>query len=93
MTKKLNDIDIDDIKSEYEPVYDIFTNERDITYRIKRIIHNDLTETERRIILLYADQMSQRKVANALGVSTSLANIKINEIRMKIIDRLNEYTD
>lgn len=88
MTRIIKQIDIEEVKDEYKPVFDIFTNEDEKVYRLKWIIANVLDETERRIILIYTDCQSQRKVAQMLGISTSLANIKINQIRKKIKEEL-----
>lgn len=86
--KKINDIDINDLISEYSPNEDIFTSDNVMMVKLKRIIMNDLDEIDKRVILLYADLSSQRKVADILGVSTSTVNNKIKEIREKIINRL-----
>ena len=92
MTKKLNTKHLDKIEkieSDYIPHFDIFTNEDNLTYQIKKILWNDLTLIERRIIILYAELQSMREVANKLGVSTSKTFQVINDIRIKIKKILN----
>ena len=87
MTKKLNTKHLDKIEkieSDYIPHFDIFTDEDNLTYQIKKILWNDLTLIERRIIILYAELQSMREVANKLGVSTSKTFQVINDIRIKI---------
>lgn len=92
MTQKKNDTpSISDIETEYQPAFDILTEEANLTYQIKRIIFEHLDITERRIILLYAEKGSMREVGKALGISTSKTHQLITAIRKKIIDKLNEH--
>lgn len=88
MTKKLNEVDITEIEQDYYPYFDIFTEEQNKTYRLKYIVANQLSEVERRIILLYAELGSQREVAAKLGVSLATINIYITAIRKKIKELL-----
>ena len=85
MTKKLKrHFDIKDIEKEYEPKFDIFTDEGNLTYQIKRVIFEDLDIVERRILLLYAEKQSMRKTGKILGISTSKVHQIITNIRNKI---------
>ena len=79
---------IEQIENEYEPAFDILTEEDNLTYQIKRIIFEDLDITERRIILLYAEKESMREVGKALGISTSKTHQLITAIRTKIKNKL-----
>lgn len=92
MIKKIyrENINIDEIEEEYKPNESIFDDEDETTKKIKNIIFNELTDTERRIILLYSELESQRQVADKLRVSVTLANFVINDIRNKIITKLRE---
>lgn len=92
MIKKIyrENINIDEIEEEYKPNESIFDDEDETTKKIKNIIFNELTDTERRIILLYSELESQRQVADKLRVSVTLANFVINDIRNKVIKKLRE---
>lgn len=93
MTKALKPFDINQIEAEYCPAFDIFTDEPNLTYQIKRIIFEELDITERRIILLYADKGSMRETGKALGISTSKTHQLIQSIREKIKSKLNEHNN
>ena len=85
---RLKGFNIYDIEDEYKPSDDIF-NEDDITIsKIKRIIQNDLNETERRIILAYAELGNIRDCAKLFKVSPTTIWTKIKEIKIKIIKSL-----
>lgn len=91
MTKKRCELDIRAVESEYQPHFDIFTEEDNKTYQLKRII-NELNDTDRRIMLMYTELQSQRKLGEALGVSTSTANILVKRIREEIINRWRQLS-
>lgn len=76
-------IDIDKILEEYKPDNSLFTEEDEHINKLKNIIYS-LTEPEKRIILLYAELGTFRKLGKELGVSTSSAYLKIKDIRNKI---------
>lgn len=85
MTKKIKKpIDINELMDEYKPDNSLFTNDTDRFNRLSNIIYNNLEEWERRVILIYAEYKSMRKVAKILNVSPSLVNITIQQIRNKI---------
>lgn len=63
----------------------------DALYKIKEAV-NTLSEADRRIIHLYADEGSMRKVAQHLKVSPATAFHYIHKIRNKITDILNYGT-
>ena len=76
-------IDIDKILEEYKPDNSLFTEEDENINKLKNIIYS-LTEPEKRIILLYAELGTFRKLGKELGVSTSSAYLKVLDIRNKI---------
>ena len=76
-------IDIDKIIEEYKPDNSLFSEEDEDINKIKNIIYN-LTEPEKRIILMYAELGTLRKLGKELGVSTSSAYLKVLDIRKKI---------
>lgn len=76
------------IENEYKPSDDIFC-EDDILYaKLKKIIYNELDETERRIILAYAGLGNLRDTAKLFKVSTTTIWTKIRDIKIKIIKLL-----
>lgn len=94
MTKTLQTpLNINQIEDEYAPEFDIFTEEANLTYQLKRLIYNELSLTERRIILLYADAGNMREVGKRLGISTSKTHQLITDIRKKIKEKLNEHNN
>lgn len=78
-----------DIAEEYAPSNDIFDETSQFDRVLKHIIFNELSEIERRILLLYAEIGNQRGVGKALNVSAATVNIKIREIRKRILESLN----
>ena len=85
---KLKGFNIYAVEDEYAPSDDIF-NEDDITIsKIKKIIQNELSEPERRIILAYAELGNIRDCAKLFKVSPTTIWNKIKEIKIKIIKKL-----
>lgn len=82
----LTPINIKDILEDYSPNNDIFTEENPEINKLKNIIYNDLDEVDRRIIIMYAELGSLRKLGKELGVCAATALTKIIEIRKKIYD-------
>lgn len=76
------------IFEDYQPDNDIFSEEPEVVAKLKDVIFNRLSEIDRRVILLYAELQSQRKVAKLLGVSASTVNILIRRIRKEILEWL-----
>lgn len=79
----------DDIVQDYIPDNTIWSEEDEKLNKVKNIIFNELTEVERRIIIMYAELGSLRKLGKELGVSASSAFIKIRQIKEKINDKYN----
>ena len=65
--------------------------EDELINNLKHIIYLKLNEVDKRIILMYAELKSLRKLGMELGISVSSAWIKINEIRDKIYKELENY--
>ena len=74
-------LDIKEILEDYQPSDDIFNDEDELINKLKHIIYLKLNEVDKRIILMYAELKSLRKLGMELGISVSSAWIKINEIR------------
>lgn len=92
MTRSNNEkLDIKEILEEYKPDDDIFNDEDELINNLKHIIYQKLNEVDKRIILMYAELKSLRKLGEELGISASSAFFKIKEIRNKIYNELNNY--
>jgi len=78
-------IDIDKILEDYKPDNSLFSEEDEDINKIKNKIYS-LPEPEKRIILMYAELGTLRKLGTQLGVSTSSAYLKIKDIRNKILN-------
>lgn len=61
-------------------------NDTDDAYTLKEWITNNLTLQEQRVLILYADLQSYRKVAKLLNCSQGTVNNYIKRIRNKIQD-------
>ena len=80
------------ILEDYLPDDDIMSEEEYRVNAIKHIIYDKLSETDKRVILLYAELGSQREVGRKLGVSASTVNILIKRIREDILKYFkNQY--
>lgn len=78
------------ILEEYLPDDDLFSVEDERMNALKHIIYEKLSETDKRVILLYAELGSQREVGRKLGVSASTVNILIKRIRNEILKHLDD---
>lgn len=87
----MNKLNIKEILEDYQPSDDIFNEEDELIDKLKHIIYFKLNEVDKRIILMYAELKSLRKLGLELGISVSSAWIKINEIRDKIYKELQKY--
>lgn len=80
------------ILEDYLPDDDIMSEEDFRVNALKHIIYERLSETDKRVILLYAELGSQREVGRKLGVSASTVNILIKRIREDILKYFkNQY--
>lgn len=84
-------LNIKEILEDYKPSDDIFNDEDELINNLKHIIYLKLNEVDKRIILMYAELKSLRKLSMELGISVSSTWIKINEIRDKIYKELEKY--
>ena len=84
-------LDIKEILEDYQPSDDIFNDEDELIDKLKHIIYLKLNEVDKRIILMYAELKSLRKLGMELGISVSSAWLKIKEIRDKIYKELENY--
>lgn len=87
----MNKLNIKEILEDYKPSDDIFNDEDELINNLKHIIYLKLNEVDKRIILMYAELKSLRKLSMELGISVSSTWIKINEIRDKIYKELQKY--
>ena len=78
-------IDIYAIIAKYSPNDDIFNEDDEEVQKLKKIIYNDLDEVDRRILLMYAELGSLRKLAKEIGVSATAAYFRVKQIREKIL--------
>ena len=64
----------------------------DLQLRIRKLLSTDLNVIERRVLLLYAELGSLRKVAKVLNVSPTTVYYKLRDVREKILTllKLNE---
>lgn len=79
---------IQQIYNDYLPDNSIWSEEEDKVRKVKNIVFHKLTEADRRIILLYADLQSLRKLGKMLGISTASACITVQRIRKEIQNNL-----
>lgn len=86
--KQTKDVDIKQWLEDYKPSTDIFNDDDEKVHRIKEIVFDVLSETDRRILILYAEMQSMRDVAKKLNVSASTVYLKIQEIRKIVTDNL-----
>lgn len=77
-----------EIMSEYSPDTDIFREDSEFMDRLKHIIFEDLSEIERRVLIIYSETASMAKTGKILHVSPSAVHKRITQIRKKIIEKL-----
>lgn len=68
---------------------DVMDDDATRARRMKWAMANLLSEGERRVMYLYADCRSTRKVAKILGVSHTTINYDMRRIRRRIVDFVN----
>lgn len=85
---KLKSFNIYEVLDKYKPSDDIFCEDDITIIKMKKIIQNDLNETERRIILSYAELGNIRDTAKLFKVSPSTIWNQIKQIKIKIIKLL-----
>lgn len=80
--------DYKSIKEDYQFNPDIFTEDDERVAKVKYIIDNRLSQTDKIIILLYADCGSLRKLGQRMGMSHMTLQKQVVRIKNIII---NEY--
>lgn len=82
----LSKFNIYEVLEKYKPSDDIFDDTDPKIQKIKKIIYTKLDETERRIILSYAEIENVRDTARLFKVSPTTIWLKIKDIRNKVKD-------
>ena len=84
----MESFNIYDVESDYAPVDDVLSEDDIIVQLSKKIVYTRLDETDRRIILAYAEIGNIRDTARLFKVSPTTIWIRIQEIRKKIKEYL-----
>lgn len=84
----MDSFNIYDVESDYAPVDDVLSEDDIIVQLSKKIVYTRLDETDRRIILAYAEIGNIRDTARLFKVSPTTIWIRIQEIRKKIKEYL-----
>ena len=79
-------------KDEYVFKPDIFDEDPEKVRTIKRIITQRLSQTDRTLIVLYADCQSYRKLGKVLGVSHMTARKEVLRIRAAVLAEYEKET-
>lgn len=88
------EMNIYQIIDEYKPNDSVFDEDEEEIRKLKKIIYNKLDETDRRIILEYAEIGNSRDCAKLFKVSPTTIYLRIKEIQNKIKSYLkNEYNN
>lgn len=74
-----------DILEIYKPDDSIFSEELSSVHKLKHIIYTRLKESDKRIILLYAEYGSVRQVAKMLHISLSTMYAQLDRIKKTIL--------
>lgn len=72
------------ILKEYKPDNSLFSEDTPEIYKLKKALFQ-LDEAHKRVMVMYAELGSQRKLAKALGVSPATVNHLLGDIREEII--------
>lgn len=87
MTWNRQHISLQKIEEEY--TNDILFDD-DRMYRIKEIIFNELSDLDKALLILYADEASMAKTGKLFNVSPATIHSHITRIRNIIKEKLNE---
>lgn len=79
--KRYTTQDLKWMMSEYAEDNSLFSEEDNTLKTMKRILWRDLSEADRRIILIYADSASLRKTAATLNLSVGTVIQRIHKIQ------------
>lgn len=81
---------LSDLEEDYlTPDGTIFSEDEEMD-KLKNVVRNELSDFEKRMILLYTEIGSQRKLARLLGCSPSTICKFIGQIRTKITEKLKD---
>lgn len=83
--KECKKINIYELEELYSPSSDIFSEDNETYDKLKKIIFFKLDDTERRIILCYAEVGNLRDTAKIFNVSTSTIWGYVSRIKTKIL--------
>ena len=78
------------IKAEYAFSADVFNDEPARVHKLKYIVDRKLSAVDKTIILLYADCLSLRKLAKAMGVSHTTIGNEVKRIKKLILDEYSK---
>lgn len=78
------EFDIYQVEEDYKPDDDLFSNDDFEIAKLKKIVYGKLSETDRRIMLAYAELKSVRLTARLFKVSSTTIWKRIKEIRKNI---------
>ena len=78
------EMNIYQILDEYKPNDSIFDEDDELIKKLKKIIYTKLDETDKRIILEYAEIGNSRDCAKLFKVSPTTIYLRIKEIQNKI---------
>lgn len=76
------------VLSDFAPSDDVLSDDDILVQRVKKIVYTRLNETDRRILLAYAEIGNIRDTAKLFKVSPTTIWLRIQEIRNKIKDYL-----
>ncbi len=80
----MDSFNIYDVEREYAPIDDVLSEDDITVQRVKKIVYTRLNETDRRIILAYAEIGNVRDTARLFRVSPTTIWLRIQEIKNKI---------
>lgn len=80
----MDTFNIYDVEREYAPIDDVLSEDDIEVHRVKKIVYTRLNETDRRIILAYAEIGNIRDTARLFKVSPTTIWLRIQEIRNQI---------
>lgn len=90
MKTKNEELNIYELEDLYRPSDDVFCDDSNLYYKIKYILFNVLSETDRRIIICYAHTGSLRETAKLFNVSTSTIFGYVHRIKKIIKNNLKQ---
>ena len=80
----MDSFNIYDVERKYAPIDDVLSEDDINVHRLKKIVYTRLNETDRRIILAYAEIGNIRDTARLFRVSPTTIWLRIQGIRNEI---------